>query len=127
MIKAQSTKNFIMKERELYWGFSYHKQTLTLSIGASHENDYDVTTMTNIAMKLEILINWFIFLTSVVFFALAINDVSANGYTFKRQVKEHLATEAVAYADPPIRAAKRTYVKHDGTIAEVCGVPLYFS
>ncbi len=78
-------------------------------------------------MKLEILINWFIFLTSVVFFALAINDVSANGYTFKRQVKKHLFTEAVAYADPPIRAATRTYVKHDGTIAEVCGVAFHFT
>jgi len=89
-----------MKERELYWGFSYHKQTLTLSIGASHENDYDITTRSNIAMKLEILINWFIFLTSVVFFALAINDVSANGYTFKRQVKEHLANAYRSYRVP---------------------------
>ena len=73
-------------------------------------------------MKLEILINGFIFLTSAVFFALAINEASANDYTFKRQIKERLATEAVVYADPPICTVKRTYVKHDGTIAEVCVV-----
>jgi len=46
-------------------------------------------------MKLEILINWFIFLTSVVFFTLAISELSANGYTFKRQIQERLATEGV--------------------------------
>ncbi len=73
-------------------------------------------------MKLEILINWSIFLTSIVCFTLAINEVSANGYTFKRQIKERLATEAVVYADPPTCSSKRTYVKHDGTITGVCVV-----
>ena len=116
-----------MKEREFYWVFSHHKQTLTFSVGASHESDYDVTARNNLAMKLEILINGLIFLTSIVCFTLAINEVSANSYTFKRQIKEHLATEAVAYVDPPICAAKHTYVKHEGTIAEVCGVTLHFS
>ena len=71
-------------------------------------------------MKLETLINWVIFLTSAVFFTLAISEVSANDYTIKHQIKERLATEAVEYADPPTCASTHTYVKYDGTIAEMC-------